>query len=71
MREAASDAAPTTMSLLGWPAANSAPPHDTCTMPSLSASANPRIAATMDCDDVQLTAGYANAPAFARSNISA
>jgi hypothetical protein len=40
-------------------------------MPSLSASANPRIAATMVCDEVQLIAGYANFPAFARLSISA
>ena len=40
-------------------------------MPSLSASANPRMAATMVWDEVQLIAGYANLPALARSSISA
>jgi hypothetical protein len=38
-------------------------------IPSDSASANPRIAAMMVCDEDTLIAGYANAPALARSNI--
>ena len=40
-------------------------------MPSLSASAKPASAALMVCDDVTLIAGYAKAPALARSSISA
>jgi hypothetical protein len=40
-------------------------------IPSDSASANPRSAAMIVDDDETLIAGYANAPAFARSSISA
>jgi hypothetical protein len=40
-------------------------------IPSDSASANPRIAPMIVCDEETLIAGYANAPAFARSNIAA
>ena len=40
-------------------------------MPSDSASAKPLSAAFSVCDDVTLIAGYAKAPAFARSSISA
>jgi hypothetical protein len=40
-------------------------------MPSLSASAKPRIAAFSVCDDVTLMAGYAKERAFAVSSISA
>jgi hypothetical protein len=57
------------MSLMVGPDRYSAPPVDTWTMPSLSASAKPRSAALRVCDDVTLIAGYANAPDFARSSI--
>ena len=67
----ASAHAPVTMSLTVLPDRNSAPPVETWTMPSLSASAKPRIAAFSVWDEVTLIAGYANAPAFARSIISA
>ena len=40
-------------------------------MPSLPASAKPRIAALRVCEDETLIAGYANEPAFARSSMSA
>jgi hypothetical protein len=59
------------MSLTVGPDRYSAPPVDTWTMPSLPASAKPRIAALRVCDEVTLIAGYANAPALARSIISA
>src|SRR4030095_10988680 len=49
----------------------SAPPQEIWTMPSLSASAKPRSAAFRVCEEVTLIAGYANAPALARSSISA
>ena len=49
--------APVTMSLTYWPDANSAPPQENWMIPSLSASAKPRRAAMMDCDDVTLIAG--------------
>ena len=45
------------MSFTRWPDANSAPPHETWMMPSLSASANPWIAAFTVDDDVTLIAG--------------
>ena len=45
------------MSFTAWPEANSAPPQENWTMPSDSASAKPRIAATIVWDDVQLIAG--------------
>ena len=45
------------MLFTAWPDANSAPPQENCTMPSLSASAKPRMAATMVWDEVQLIAG--------------
>ena len=50
-------AAPATMLFTLWPDANSAPPHETWMMPSHSASAKPRIAATIVWDEVQLMAG--------------
>ena len=53
------------------PDAYSAPPHENWMIPSDSASAKPRSAAMMVEEDETLIAGYANAPAFARSNISA
>src|SRR5690349_24610057 len=59
------------MSLTVGPERYSAPPVDTCTMPSLPASANPRIAALSVCEDDTLMAGYAKDPAFARSSMSA
>ena len=49
----------------------SAPPVLTWMMPSLSASAKPCSAAFRVWELVTLMAGYANAPAFARSSISA
>ncbi len=55
--KAASAAAPVTMSFTPWPDRYSAPPVDTWTMPSLSASAKPRMAAFSVCDDVTLMAG--------------
>jgi hypothetical protein len=57
------------MSLTRAPDRNSAPPVDTCTIPSLSASANPRRAAFSVSDDVTLMAGKAYSPAFAASSI--
>src|SRR3954468_9079444 len=53
------------------PDAYSAPPVEIWTMPSLPASAKPARAALSVCEDVTLMAGYANAPALARSSISA
>jgi hypothetical protein len=53
----ASACAPMTMSLTVGPDRYSAPPVDTCTMPSLSASANPRSAALSVCELVTLIAG--------------
>ena len=61
---------PATMSLIVAPDRNSAPPVDTCTMPSLSASAKPRSAACSVCDEVTLIAGYANDRSLAVSSIS-
>ena len=58
------------MSFLVWPEANSAPPHETWMMPSLSASAKPCSAALIVEDEVQLMAGYAKRSRFARSSIS-
>ena len=49
--------APVTMFLTDRPDANSAPPVDTCMMPSLPASAKPRSAAFTVSDDVTLIAG--------------
>ena len=45
------------MSLTAVPDANSAPPVDTCTIPSLPASAKPRSAALIVSDEVTLIAG--------------
>ena len=59
--------APRTRSFTVGPERYSEPPVETWMMPSDSASANPRIAALIVCDDVQLTAGYANPFSFARS----
>ncbi len=67
----ASATAPVTMSLTEVPDANSAPPVETCMIPSLSASANPRSAAFTVSEEVTLIAGYAKPPAFARSSMSA
>src|SRR4051794_41965047 len=69
--KAASAAAPVTMSLTPGPDRYSAPPVETWTMPSLSASANPRIAAFNVCDDVTLMAGYPEGRAFAVASIPA
>ena len=62
---------PVVMSLMVGPERYSAPPVETCTMPSLPASANPRRAAFRVWDEVTLIAGYANPPALAREIISA
>ena len=67
----ASATEPVTMSLTLVPEANSAPPVETWTMPSLSASAKPRSAALSVSEEVTLMAGNANSFAFARSSISA
>ena len=48
---------PVTMSLTVGPDRYSAPPVETCTMPSLPASAKPRRAALSVCDEVTLIAG--------------
>ena len=53
----ASAAAPVTMSLTVAPDRNSAPPVETWTMPSLSASAKPRSAAFSVWEEVTLIAG--------------
>jgi hypothetical protein len=53
----ASAVAPVTMSFSRWPDRNAAPPVDTCTIPSLAASANPRSAAFSVSDEVTLTPG--------------
>ena len=53
----ASATAPATMFLEYCPEPNSAPPVENWMMPSHSASAKPRMTATMVCDEVQLTAG--------------
>ena len=53
----ASAVAPVTMSLTFWPDANSAPPVENWMMPSLSASAKPRMAAFTVSDEVTLMAG--------------
>ncbi|MCY1380651.1 hypothetical protein D9M69_684930 [compost metagenome] len=58
------------MSLVEAPDQYAAPPVETWTMPSDSASAKPRRAAFSVCEDVTLTAGKAKPPAFARSIIS-
>ena len=49
--------APVTMSLTFEPDANSDPPVDSCTIPSLSASAKPHSAAFSVSEDVTLMAG--------------
>ena len=67
---AASASEPATRSLMVEPDAYSAPPTETWMIPSLSASAKPWSAAVRVEDDVTLTAGKANLPAFARSIIS-
>src|SRR5450759_644074 len=59
------------MSLTVVPERNSAPPVETCTMPSDSASAKPRSAAFSVCEDVTLMPGEAKALSFARVSISA
>ena len=59
------------MSLTVGPDRYSAPPVETWMMPSLPASAKPCSAAFSVCDDETLIAGKANAPALARSSISA
>ncbi len=48
---------PSTMSLTVVPDRNSAPPVETCTMPSLSASAKPRMAAFSVIEEEMLMAG--------------
>ena len=53
----ASATAPVTMFFTAPPEANSAPPVDTWMIPSLPASANPRIAALTVSDEVMLIAG--------------
>ena len=53
----ASATAPVTMSLTVEPEAKAAPPQENWMMPSLSASAKPRSAAMIVCDEVQLIAG--------------
>jgi hypothetical protein len=53
----ASALAPVTMSLTDWPDRYSAPPVETWTMPSLSASANPFSAAFSVWLEVTLIAG--------------
>jgi len=55
--KAAKASEPLTMFLIVAPERNSAPPVDTCTIPSLPASAKPRRAACRVCDDVTLIAG--------------
>src|SRR3954470_2917433 len=59
------------MSLIVVPDRNSAPPVETWTIPSLSASANPRSAALSVCEELTLIAGYANRSSLARSSIAA
>jgi len=54
---AASAIEPVTMFLTVGPERYSAPPVETWTMPSLPASANPRIAAFTVCEDETLIAG--------------
>ncbi len=54
---AASATEPVTMSFTVGPDRYSAPPVDTCTMPSLPASAKPRRAALSVCDELTLIAG--------------
>ena len=66
----ASAAAPVTMSFTERPEPNSAPPVETWMIPSLPASANPRSAALIDSEEVQLMAGKANRPSLALSSIS-
>ena len=53
----ASATAPVTMSFTRVPEPNSAPPVENWMMPSLPASANPRRAALIVSEDVQLIAG--------------
>ncbi len=53
------------------PEPNSAPPVENWMMPSLPASAKPFSAALIVSEEVQLIAGYAKPPAFARSSMSA
>jgi len=52
------------------PDAYSAPPHENWMIPSDSATAKPRIAAVMVCEDETLLGGEANAPYLARFNVS-
>ncbi len=54
---AAKASEPATMSLIVDPDRYSAPPVETWTIPSLSASAKPRIAACKVCEEVTLIAG--------------
>ncbi len=68
---AASATDPVTMSLTVGPERYSAPPVETWTIPSLSASANPARAAFRVCDDETLIAGNANCRSLAASSISA
>ncbi len=68
---AASARAPVTMSLMVEPERYSAPPVLTWTMPSLSASAKPWIAAVSVWLDETLMAGNAYEPVRAWSSISA
>src|SRR4051794_27146830 len=68
---AASAREPATMSFTVEPDRYSAPPVLTCTMPSLSASANPWTAATRVWLEDTLIAGNAYEPSRARSSISA
>jgi hypothetical protein len=49
--------APRTRSLTVGPEMYSAPPVEICTMPSDPASAKPRMAALIVCEEVQLIAG--------------
>ncbi len=59
------------MSLTVGPDQYSAPPVDTWTMPSLSASAKPARAALSVCDEETLMAGKAKDSRLALSSISA
>ena len=53
----ASATAPVAICLTAVPEANSAPPVEICTIPSLPASAKPRSAALSVSDEVTLMAG--------------
>ena len=65
----ASATAPSTEFLMVEPDAYSAPPQENWMMPSDCASAKPRSAAIRVCEEETFIAGYANAPALARSSI--